>query len=801
MIDLLLRLKNSVYEITGFDRTRYNSLKNPVFIILGVILSSCIFLAYSNHFSNGFHFDDNHTIENNTAIKEVNIVKFFKDGTTFSSLSTNQSYRPYTTLENAIDYKLANGLHPKVFHIHIFITFLICCFFLFLFTKKLLDKIEFSNYNQFWGLLVAAVFGLLCANAETVNYIIQRAEIVSGLYVLMGLTVFLIGGSWKKWYLYLLFPFIGFFAKEMAFVFAPVLLLYFLIFEEKVYLLHFYKVNEFKKCIRSFTKALPAFIFTVAFYVFYTKMLPNTFSPGGLDNFKYLITQPMVMCHYILTYFIPYNLSADTDWTVYDSILDYRAILGIIGVLSLFYLALKASKNKETRLFSFGILWFFITLLPTSSFIAFAEVLNDHRCFIPYMGLTISFIFGTLYLLKTYLPSFINQKKGQSVLLILILSFLSVNAYGIHERNKIWKDELSLWKDVSIKSPKNGRGLMNYGLALMAEGNYAEAEIYYNKALELTPNYSNIYINLGILKNVIGDKKAAENNFIKATELRSEYHPAWYYYGKFLSQEKRFEEAKKSLIKVLELSPSYDNTLELLLEIYHQNENWQEMESLSKSILQDNASDALAQNYLDIATNKKTIYDVMEKEIAKSPTPEKYLNLSLEYFNGERYSKCIQAAEKALQLKSDYAEAYNNIGIAYFKLEKYDQAIEAYHKALKINPEYVLAKNNLKEALIRSNKTKELVIWSNDKEASDYYINLSLKYYNEGKYIECINAAKNSNSILPNAIAYNNICTAYNKLKEYDKAIDACNKALKLEANYTLARGNLNYALKQKGAK
>ncbi len=795
MIDLLLRLKNSVYEITGFNRSRYNSLKNPIFILLGIILFCCLLLSYSNHFSNGFHFDDNHTIENNNAIKEVTPLKFFKDGTTFSSLSTNQSYRPYTTLENAIDYKLANGLNPQIFHIHIFITFILCCFFIFLFTKKLLDNIEFSNYNQFWGLFVAAAFGLLCANAETVNYIIQRAEIVSGLYVLIGLTVFLAGGTWRKWHLYLLFPFIGFFAKEMAFVFAPILLLYFLIFEEKVYLLHFYKPDEFKKCLRSFRKALPAFIFTVAFYVFYTKMLPNTFSPGGLDNFKYLITQPMVMCHYILTYFIPYNLSADTDWTVYESILDYRAILGIIGVLSLFYLALKASKNKETRLFSFGILWFFITLLPTSSFIAFAEVLNDHRCFIPYMGLTISFIFGTHYLLNTYLPNFINQKRGQSVLLILILSFLSVNAYGIYQRNKVWKDELSLWKDVSIKSPKNGRGLMNYGLALMAEGNYAEAEIYYNKALELTPNYSNIHINLGILKNAIGEKSTAEDYFKKAIDLRSEYHPAWYYYGKFLSQEQRYDEAINCFKKVLELSPNYNNTAELLMEIYHQNEDWDKIISLSNDLLKNYSQDLIAQKYLEIAKNKKTFLEVLEEDIARSPSPEKYLNLSLKYFNKTNYEGCIRAAEKALALKPEFPEAYNNIGIANFYLKKYDKAISAYNRALELKPDYQLAKNNLREAQAQESTKNTIPSYT---EQSNHYINESLRYYKERNYLACIQAARKSNEILPNAIAYNNICTAYNMLNQYDKAIEACNMALKLDSNHKLAKGNLNYALEKK---
>ena len=229
MIERLLKIKKSIHQFTGFSSDNKNSLRDPIFILLGLLFILTLFAAYSNHFQNGFHFDDSHTIEDNKAITEVNVVTFFKDVTTFSTLPSNRSYRPYTTLENAIDYKLGDGLDPLVFHIHIFIFFILTCAALFLFVKKLLDSLEFSNYNQFWGLLIAASFGLLCANAETVNYIIQRSEIVAGFYVLLGFVAFLSGGIWRKWHLYLIFPFIGFFSKEMALVFSPLLFLYFLI--------------------------------------------------------------------------------------------------------------------------------------------------------------------------------------------------------------------------------------------------------------------------------------------------------------------------------------------------------------------------------------------------------------------------------------------------------------------------------------------------------------------------------------------------------------------------------------------
>ena len=797
MIERLLKIKKSIHQFTGFSSDKKNSFRDPIFILLGLLFTLTLFAAYSNHFQNGFHFDDSHTIEDNKAITEVDAVAFFKDVTTFSTLPSNRSYRPYTTLENAIDYKLGDGLDPMVFHIHIFIFFILTCGALFLFVKKLLDRLEFSNYNQFWGLLIAASFGLLCANAETVNYIIQRSEIVAGFYVLLRYVAFLSGGIWRKWHLYLIFPFIGFFSKEMALVFSPLLFLYFLIFEEDVDLLRFYRTTEFKKCIRSFIKVFPSFVLTLGFLIFYFSMLPDTFAPGGPDRYNYLITQPLVMCHYILTYFIPYNLSADTDWVAFESILDYRAILGIIGIGILIFLALKTSKKKETKLFSFGLLWFFISLLPSSSVLPFAEVLNDHRSFIPYMGLTMAFVFGTNYILETYFPKILTSKKGMSIITLFIIFFLFANAYGVHQRNKVWKDEISLWKDVTVKSPKNGRGHMNYGLALMAQGDYTNAEISFNNALEYVPNYSSIYTNMGILKNAIGDKESADKYFQKSLSLSDANHKTKYFYGRYLFQNNKFNEAIDQFKQVNQSVPNYIETNDYIFKSYHKLQDWENMKSFSNEVLENQPKDDMAKKYLDIALNKKSILTVLEEEVNNAPSPEKYLNLSLQYFNESNYQDCIRVAEKSLELNPEYADALNNIGIGHFYLLNYDQAIEAYGKALEINPSYQLAKNNLENAKNKKKDMANAISNLSDKQASAYYINLSLEFYQKEKYQTSIAAARKSIAIAPNAIAYNNICSSYNQLEEYQKAIAACTEALKLDASSKLAKGNLNYAQEQ----
>lgn len=700
MISLIESIKKGIYKITGFTEKKNNSFKNPFFILLSFLLLGLVFLAYSNHFNNGFQFDDAHTISDNYAIKELNIKKFFTDGTTFSNLSSNQSYRPYITTENAIDYKLGNGLNPKIFHIHIFISFLLVCALLCVFVKKILDYINFSNYNQFWALLVSAVFGLLCANAETVNYIIQRAEIVAGIYILLGFVAFLQGGVWRRRYLYLVFPFIGFFAKEMAFVFSPLLLLYVLIFEENVDLLHFYRAEEFKKCWRAFMKTLPSFILTLVFYVFYTRMLPDTYSAGGTDRFKYLITQPMVMCHYLVTYFVPYNLSADTDWTVYSSLSDNRAVLGILIVFFLVYIALKASKNKETRLFSFGLLWFFISLLPTSSFIPFAEVLNDHRCFIPYLGLTISFVFGTKYLMEKYFPKAIKQKSTQSFMLVILILFLGSNAYGVRQRNKVWKNEETLWYDVTIKSPLNGRGLMNYGLTQMGKGNYYIAINYFERARLLVPNYSSLYINIGIAKGAIGKHQEAVDNFEKAISLDPNDFRGFAFYARYLNQNRKYEEAKLMGEKSLAINPNSLMTLNILMDVYQNLGLWADLEITANYTLQLLPRDSSALRYLSAAKEKKSPIEMLiESKSPENITAAEYLNLSLAFYNSGKYEKCIEACKSALKLKPDYADAYSNIGASYNMLNQWEKGKEACIKALKINPNHKLAQGNLAWAL------------------------------------------------------------------------------------------------------
>jgi tetratricopeptide (TPR) repeat protein len=235
----------------------------------------------------------------------------------------------------------------------------------------------------------------------------------------------------------------------------------------------------------------------------------------------------------------------------------------------------------------------------------------------------------------------------------------------------VWRTEESLWHDVTLKSPGNGRGLMNYGLTQMGKGNYSVAKEYFERALALNPYYSVLHVNLGVLKGAMNQPVEAEKYFRNALQYGPNDPSSYFFYARWLRNQGRADEAIPLLKKAIQLSPGYDIAQNLLNEILAGRKN-------TRSSL-ENAEEAAKGN----------------------PTPDNYLNLSLQYYNTGRFEDSISACREALKIKPDYYPAYNNICAAYNELRMWDKAIEACEKGLAINPDFQLMKGNLARARSR----------------------------------------------------------------------------------------------------
>lgn len=691
-----------------------NTKDRLYFWLLTLALLAGLVITYSNHFKNPFHFDDDHTIVNNIWIRDpANIPKFFTDGTTSSSLPQNQAYRPGITTLNTIDYWIASkdplrigadplysepGLKPLYFHLDIFICFILQAILMFLLFKKILDISFNHRWNKYFAMFIIAFYCYHTAMAETINYIISRSDGFSTLMVLLALVIYSYFPKKRKYYFYLLPYIFGFFVKEPALMFVPILFIYIVLFEKQVDLGKIFQKENLNKILAAFKSVLLPLLIAGFLYFFNSKMQSKTFSTtiANISRWDYLVTQPFVIVQYFKTFFFPTELSADADWRTLETVYDIRLLMGILFITGMIWLAFQLSRKQIFRPVSFGIFWFFFALLPTSSFIPLSEVLNDHRIYFPFIGLALSVIWILIYLLILKDEKrFLSSVPLKFITVLLILGIIIPHAYSVRQRNKVWSSYESLWYDVTIKSPQNGRGLMNYALSQMRLGNYKVAKIYFERALKISPNYSLIHINLGVLYNALGEKANAEKFYKNAIAIGAYSDQAYYYYGSFLYYQKRYEEAKVNLKNCISINPAYFDACYTLMELYSVTEDWGNLKKLAEETLQLVPNDAKCIAYIGAAKNKKTKLDIAIETATNAPTADNYLNLSLKYYEAAQYQECISACEKALKIKPDYALAYNNICSAYNELKMYEQAEEACNMALAIQPDFELAKNNL----------------------------------------------------------------------------------------------------------
>lgn len=646
---------------------RIISVINPTKLkLIGLLIILCFTLfIYSNHFENPFFFDDSHTIVSNSAITTLdNWEAFFTDASTFSSLPANRAYRPMMTLMNAIDYHLAGGLNQRYYHIHIFFWYLVTITLFFVLCNYLFNNAIKENSNKN-SIALASLFATLffathTINAETINYICARSDSFSSLCVLASLLLF-VNSITRKYHLYLLTMILGLWSKQTAVMFVPILFCFLIIFDSNFQLL---KAKEnFKKWLNSIFKvmllptviALTLFIFNQLYLTPSTTVSSNT-QVGKLD---YIFTQFYVVMHYIGNFILPTSLSADPDIEVINVWYDKRILLGLLVCIALIYVAIKTVKNPLTKPISFGIAWFFIALIPTW-IVPLYQIANDHRMFFPFIGLFISVSWG-LYI-------FIYQKSFKSKILLVVFSFLIIGgySYGTYHRNKVWKDATSLWKDVTIKSPNNGRGQMNYGLTLMAKGDYDQAENYFKISESKSPFWYAVKVNLGILNGAIGKHEIAENYFKTAINLKSSAPDPEYYYARYLFERRQYEKAAKYVQKALSKSPNHIN---------------------SKSL----------KNKLDKITSPiNNQIEILKNELKNKPEDINILiELSNKLYYAQKYEESINYCLKVLAIDSLNKLAFNNMCSCYNQQNEWKKAKISCENALKIDPDFQIAKNNL----------------------------------------------------------------------------------------------------------
>jgi tetratricopeptide (TPR) repeat protein len=214
---------------------------------------------------------------------------------------------------------------------------------------------------------------------------------------------------------------------------------------------------------------------------------------GWAEN---LLTQVNALPYLISRLFLVHSLNIDPDLPVVRE-WDPLIILQAIILAALILLGLSCLRRRPSL--GFGLLWFFIHLLPTNSFIPRMDIANDRQLYLASWGLVLAFGME-LERIAEYLKPGPLLPAAATTLLALILC-LSTMA-----RNEVYQSEVALWEDTAQKSPHKARVHNNLGYAYYLSGRYGEAERSYLTALRLKPDDSLARNNLTHLENLRAKK-------------------------------------------------------------------------------------------------------------------------------------------------------------------------------------------------------------------------------------------------------------------------------------------------------
>jgi tetratricopeptide (TPR) repeat protein len=202
---------------------------------------------------------------------------------------------------------------------------------------------------------------------------------------------------------------------------------------------------------------------------------------------------------------------------------------------------------KREPLLSYGILWFFGNLVIESSVVGL-ELVFEHRNYLPSMLLILAMVALVFRYVKPIWPGV--------VFLCVVGTLFAVWTF---ERNQVWADELSLYRDCAEKSPAKARPHNNLGTILLRRGQLQQAIDEFQTALSLKPDYADAHYNLGIAKVKQGNLTDAIYQFSETLRLRPRNVKALNNMAGTLVLKERYPEAIDYLKRALIVNPEEDN--------------------------------------------------------------------------------------------------------------------------------------------------------------------------------------------------------------------------------------------------
>jgi len=516
--------------------------------VLGIALVAV--LIYHNSLEFPPVFDDENIFDNPDLKDMTNLPRV---------LSTWPTPRPVLAFSFALNYYWG-GMEPFGYHVVNILLHIangILLFFVLVFTVRSAKPGNDSSAEIFIALAAALIFISHPIQTESITYIWGRSAVLCSLFCLLALLLFikanLLDAAFQKvktprlaltMALYITGAALSFIlalgSKAIALSLPAILLLYDYLFLSK---------RDVRRFLRQVVTFHIYFLAIAAFRVFAHFRLPSLytnlssifpsstaptvkplsevgtslfgefFAASSLTRYENVLTQSRAFVDYLRLLFFPANQNADWGYVISKSLLEPSVLFSMIILLALLVLAIILF--KKSKLMSFGIFWYLVTMVL---FVVqpLPDIIVERRLYIPGIGFCI-FVAAFLYHGFIYLSSHFGPRKNYKnfipvflVILVALYSFKSI------QRNTIWQDPFTLWQDAAQKSPQKVRPNNNFGILCLNRGLHSEAVAAFQQAIAADSSIGLSYANLLSAYCLVAFEEKTEASIYRAVDFFGE---------------------------------------------------------------------------------------------------------------------------------------------------------------------------------------------------------------------------------------------------------------------------------------
>ena len=684
-------------------------LQRPgVLCVLLAVVTLAVYLPVARH---GYvNYDDSDYVTSNaqvqSGLKWENVVWAFQSGHA-------SNWHPLTWISHMLDIQLF-GQNPGVHHLVSVAMHIANTLLLFLLLRRITGlrhagvqgcapagcvsglpdsktsvTASATQVGALWrSYLVAALFALHPLHVESVAWVSERKDVLSGFFFLLTLLAYaryaqcrmqnaecritqhaarntdegsLITDHRSLFYLLSLVLFaLGLMSKPML-VTVPFVLL----------LLDYWPLQRWRQIApwRLVAEKAPFFLLAVGSCVVTFMVQRRGGAVSTVLSLGARIANALVSyVRYLGKTFLPNDLSVlyphPGHWPMWQVIACAAVLLAVLAAV--LWLA------RSRPYLPMGWLWFCGMLVPVIGLVQVGiQSMADRYTYLPLIGLFIILVWGLADLVPPR-PWRAQALTVASVFLCLACALLTWRQVGI------WRDSEALFRNAVRVTRDNYLAYNNLGFYLWGQGRKTEAIEYYRLALKINPAYEDALNNLGY---ALADQK----KFLEAIPL----------YEAALRVRPRHAEVHNNLGNALSETGRIDEAI-----------------NHYQIVLEQNPNHADAHNNLGIALAMKNRLDEAITHFraairAKPDYASAHSNLGNAFAVQHKLEEAIQEYQEALRLKPADAQAHNNLGNALAEQGKLPEAIEHYREALRLNADNPEAHFNLGMSLLRLGQRDE----------------------------------------------------------------------------------------------